>query len=455
MKKLQKTGSFIRGLAAGAAILACVSAAQAHPYASEISNNVGTISFFLNESAGSVSITLTNVGLGQGTTIAGTTSRGAQTFSLTQSSVTYSNFAITVQKNGTGVFASNGPDFNVDIFEGPRAVAVNMNPKTHNFGRIYVVNASPATGIQGPLAPGDSGLPGRAMGKGMFVLNADGSDCDGYSGTSHPTLGAWPPGESNTTVGNTYSGLGWGTSTTYGPWKAWVGPDDMVYVADGTSYTTGQTEGGTVWMMDPDLLTPYPLLPYVGTASPAAAANAGPACSRPIVTGSLAQGNLILSCMEFDFTGGFGLNYIQQYTVTNTTTATLPYTGQPTTLGQTSGGYPGGLAATEGVTYDIYQGPISGEWYMCIDRSSQGGGIPGCEVFDPTGNNLLWNSIEAPATINTDPLIQCYSVAVSPDEKYMAAVIGNVGNIVIMNITNNGAGVYAPDLTTCVTNAIA
>src|SRR5580704_8175368 len=141
MKKLPTGVSLIRGMAAGLAIMSCVLAAHASPFASGITNSSGTIKYILNEAATTVSIVLTNNGTGQTATISGGTARGVNSFSLTQSSVTYNNYAIIVTKNGTGTFAPTGPDFQVDLFNGPRGVAVNMNPKTHNFGRIYVVNA--------------------------------------------------------------------------------------------------------------------------------------------------------------------------------------------------------------------------------------------------------------------------------------------------------------------------
>src|ERR1700677_3920979 len=61
MKKLQKGGSFVRGLAAGLAVMACASVTHASPYASAVTNIVlngsNYVQFIVNESGGSVSVT--------------------------------------------------------------------------------------------------------------------------------------------------------------------------------------------------------------------------------------------------------------------------------------------------------------------------------------------------------------------------------------------------------------
>ncbi len=78
-------------------------------------------------------------------------------------------------------------------------------------------------------------------------------------------------------------------------------------------------------------------------------------------------------------------------------------------------------------------------------------GMPNLQVFDPTGQNLLWSSLEGPINIGPDLLnpvftsatgvvigpgaISAFAVKISPDEKFVA--IGLINNpIFIMNLTN-------------------
>src|SRR6476646_6139210 len=179
--------------------------ATAHPYASGISNNAGNISFILNESADNVTVVFDGGGAGN-TNNLGALAKGVGSFALSG----HTSYSIIVTKAGSGSISQTSSDANAFCqYFGPRGVAVNNNPKTRNFGRIYIPNANPGT------------VPsGRATTKGLYVVNADQSDAIGQGNTAKTAGVTW-----NTTgganVGNTYS-----------PYRLNVGPDDSVYVSE-------------------------------------------------------------------------------------------------------------------------------------------------------------------------------------------------------------------------------
>src|SRR5256885_4162207 len=51
-----------------------------------------------------------------------------------------------------------------------------------------------------------------------------------------------------------YTTLFRSSSTTYAPYKCFVGPDDKLYVGDSSGLNSGATTAGEpVWMIDPDM----------------------------------------------------------------------------------------------------------------------------------------------------------------------------------------------------------
>src|SRR5580692_7050982 len=110
---------------------------DAHPYASGITNQSGTISWVLNETATDVKILFDN---GTVTNDLGSTPVvGQNTFPLGA----HTNFSIVVYKLGSNALTQISSDENFyNNFYAPRGVAVNLNPKTWNFGRIYVTSAN-------------------------------------------------------------------------------------------------------------------------------------------------------------------------------------------------------------------------------------------------------------------------------------------------------------------------
>ena len=133
---------------------------------------------------------------------------------------THTNFSIVVFKVGSNALNQISSDANVlNNFHGPRGVAVNKNPKLRTSGRIYVANAN----------AGSAGA--RAVStRGIYALDAASEDCLGLGNFAAT------------------AGIVLGSSTTFSPYKLFVGPDDSLYVGDGSTGTIGG-----VWRVDPNL----------------------------------------------------------------------------------------------------------------------------------------------------------------------------------------------------------
>lgn len=197
MKKLMKASSVIRGLALGCAVVSLARMAKATPYASCITNNAGTVSFYLNEAGGNVTITYedgtTNSsydGVASGTNMAS----GAHTFSLGS----HTSYNIAVTKVGTGVASLLGKG---QVIGGYRGLAVNNNPTSPWFGSIYYGSAT----------------------HGLGRCNSD------MTAATAVTAG----------------GVTWGAD---GPFKISIQSNDWVTVGD-------YSQAGNVYMYSPDLST--------------------------------------------------------------------------------------------------------------------------------------------------------------------------------------------------------
>jgi hypothetical protein len=134
---------------------------QAVPYASGLSNDAGVISFRLNESAGDVKVVSNG---GATTNELGALAAGLHTFPLGISGT----FQVVVFKvSAPGFVTPIGPnraatlqistDNNTLRFNNPRGIAINKDPSSPYFGRVYVSNSS---ATNSPRAVGD-GPDGR------------------------------------------------------------------------------------------------------------------------------------------------------------------------------------------------------------------------------------------------------------------------------------------------------
>ena len=406
---------FLRFLALGLAVLLTGTVAQANPFASGITNNNGTIQFYLNEGNAFITVVYedgtTNATL-NGTAV--TATAGLKSFSLGA----HTSFQIICAKQGNGtpfqISADGGP---FSPFGAPRGVDANKNPKNGSrFGRVYIGNA-------GVSATRDWGI---------YPLTADLST----NALGRTNIGTFAPAE----LTNVWRAARLAGSTS-GPYRMTVAPDDTVYVTDFS------TAGGGLWQFDAELgrntanvisnLVLYPLGENQGLA---AGTHGDPIGVFPV--GSLGTGDLTIFTAD-------------------------PALGAPAT-GILGPGGQGGTTTTPGgfnnvFRYDIGAGPLP---WSNAPNYSVNLGLPGfqdsqiCDVtlgldgkvfgmfrranfsdgclqaFDPNDGTRIYDSLRGDVSSPTDVFQNAYAgVRISPDGRYIATMTIN-NAILIANLTN-------------------
>ena len=171
----------LRGWVIVLAVLALSgSVARGVPYASCITNNAGTVSYYLNEAATNVNIIFDGGGPDNTNTL-GITSKGLHSFSLAG----HTTFQIEVKQVAPVGWTLISDDTNPYCeYASPRGVAVSqVATNLSTFGRIYVSD-SLSGGIVTNIV---NNLKRTNWGKGIFVLNADQSDALGQTTISTGT----------------------------------------------------------------------------------------------------------------------------------------------------------------------------------------------------------------------------------------------------------------------------
>ncbi len=185
-----------------------------------------TLSYLLNEDATSgVTVSILNGSNSVVRTITGGTSKGVNEVlwdGKDNSSVNLPAGNYSFRVTSTGDTRSNwdliSTDSVLNNFEIPISVAVNKNPDSSYYGRVYVANSRDLPTVAG-----------RELGDGLYMLNADLSDT-GIAGGTGPYTG----------------GVNWGLSAN-SPFRLEVGLDDSVYIADWSDANSG------LWQASPDL----------------------------------------------------------------------------------------------------------------------------------------------------------------------------------------------------------
>src|SRR5689334_15958653 len=214
-------------VAAAAVWLGLANIAQATPYATQLTNDNGTVSFRLNESAAKVTV-VWNGGANRedlGPRAAGlhVVNVGASgVFQVTVENVAPTGFTIPTGPNRSGANQIS-TDGSLLRFPQPRGLAVNTAPASPNFGRVYVANGAAGTVTVTNFA----GL--RDAGDGIYLLNADLSDALGDGNVART------------------AGLDFATGTTVVPYRLTIGADGNLYIADWSDAT------GTLYVTDPDV----------------------------------------------------------------------------------------------------------------------------------------------------------------------------------------------------------
>jgi Immunoglobulin I-set domain len=406
MKLSRTTRSFVKYLAVAATAFSLATPVKAHPYASAVINNSGTIQFILNEGGGTV-----NVVFEDGTTnVMGVLGKGAQSFVLG----IHTSYSIYVTKTGNGTPSLISTDTaQFSIWNSPRGVDANKNPQIgYLFGRVYVGNSA-----VGGTSPNNKG-------QGLYALNADLSDS--------------PLGHGANATGGGIFIAGSGAS---GPYRVRVAPDNTLLVGDFS------TANAALWQYAPDLTSSNLVLGVIGENQGIAAGIHGDFFGTPLMTGSLANSNLVLwtadpgmgvpnSTLAPDLLLGPGtsrgsFNCLFRYDIG---AGPLPWTNSPNYA------YTLGLDSIAELRTEIDLGK-DGKIIGGFGRANLSN--PDVQILDPTGATVLWTSWndtggasdpwrgEANGTLGGT---YC-GVRVSSDGRFLASVDINNG-ITVANLTN-------------------
>ncbi len=347
---------------AAAAVVSVAGPAMAVPYASSVTSDGGTgFNFILNEPADLVTVTRD----GANPVTFPAAAAGTHNFDMN----TFSTYEITVTHSAAAGWAESSTSLNNPFldFQRPQSIAINKNPASSNFGRVYIANAQAL-----PTATGRSG------GDGVYILNADATDIDGKA-------------LNDTSAARTGGGLfsaGWNL-TSNGPWRMTVGADDTLFIAD-----WGDQTGG-VKTMSPDGTSGAFLLDGDNGFQPLPVGqNHGSVVSMPITTGTLGT-DLVLYTIDEDLEAsvvGTG-NHIWRYDLGTTTSN---YTGAPTlvldasTEGVNSDGSVILFDLNIGVDANLQRDPHTGNFIITQARND--GNETGILIMDSTFTTVLFNS---------------------------------------------------------------
>lgn len=353
-------------------------------------NESATLSYLLNDDATGVTVEVLN----SSNVVVRTISPGAQTkgsHSVVWDSKDDSNnfvptgdYSFRVNTTGAagGAWTLYSTDTVLNNFELPRGVAVNKNPDSPYYGRVYVSN-----GRNLPTAAA------RAMGDGVYMLNADLSDT-GIPGGTGPHA----------------AGVDWVTGGISSPFRLEVGPDDSLYITDWSDAHSG------LWQTDPNVTSATEVLDSTGRAPSGLNATHG-SISDVIIVGTGA-GRVIYTADE-DF--GTNLGNILRYDIGNTAT----FAGAPS--GYLYNDDPNGEVIN-------FQNSIAlasdGTFWLSQNRSGSAETVSSLFQID-SGGNILWESVPTlGATSLLDPLRGTQGMAYDPINNLLALVSNRTGGVI-------------------------
>jgi hypothetical protein len=337
-------------------VIALSSPALGVPYASGISESVGTVTYVLNEDADS--ITIKRTGDTDLILAGGDLLKGTHTFA--KGSAT--GYQIEVSKNTAESWTQiNDPNTEVTSqYYSPRGVAVNKNPASPYFGNIYVSNA-----LQG--STGDPNGVGRTtMSNGLYAITADGTDVYGIGDIARDGGLFFEFSDSN---GNT-------------PFRLTIAPDDSIYIG-------GYSDGAPgVWRAPSDLS---------GVSWPAVLANSNCTTSGlcdnhgnvPTMWVEGTGASTVLYTLDEDYTlpgDGNGRGDVFRYDIGTAT----DYAGLPT-IQVNDAPLPDGKILNSRM--DVVRDE-DGSWWLAQYRFDDTEGVPALSHWadDPNGGEALWVS---------------------------------------------------------------
>jgi hypothetical protein len=419
MKKLlPKSAMIARGLAAGLAIMSFAKTADANPFASSLTNNAGIVSFRINQTTTTNDLvqiissggTVTNVLQAPGNNII---TRG---LIVTNLGIAPGTFQVRIKHIGSGIIATNSPTL---AFGAPRGIAANVNPASPYFGWIYAANSGSTTG-------------GR--GQGIFEFGGDLNDVTGQGNT------AKTGGYTKFTAANAGSS----------PFGVSVASDDSVLVTDWTD-----SSGGLITL--PPLLTSfsYTLKQLTGAAAaPVGSNNNHGSVVSAIIVGTGANTKLYTVDEDYQRDPATGIatewNSLWQYNIGSSYTGVTsqPWSNAPDVKLMTPF-----INSFSGQNMKVQ----SGNGYLYVNQRRSNAGQYDVFIVDPSNpvdansysgiGGFFWDS-------QTESLAEGYSddvlrdanmIAVSPDGRYLAAIIA-AGNSLVTAPDGSSAATVANEI---------
>src|SRR5439155_2553918 len=151
---------------AAASVLAFAGSIHATPYACDITNSAGVVSFRLNESSDNVKV------ISSGGAVTNDLGPGVKGLTVTNLGVAAGVIKVMVTRSAPAGYIQTTVDafqdangVYVNKFEQPRGIIVNKNPASPSFGRIYIANGRIGT----------TGSPARTTMDGVYLINSDDS----------------------------------------------------------------------------------------------------------------------------------------------------------------------------------------------------------------------------------------------------------------------------------------
>ena len=375
-------------------LFALAGATYATPYATDVTNSAGIVSFRLNENADNVKIisssgAITNdIGPGfKGVTVTNLgVAAGVIKVMVTRSAPAgYTQTSVDLFQDGSGIY--------VNKFEQPRGLAVNKNPNTPSFGRIYISNGQDGT----TTAPAS-----RNTLDGIYMLNSDDSVA------------------LDTGITPRTAGLDFDYANSVSPFRLTIGKDDgLLYISDDSD-----ARGG-LWVCDLDVATnsvATNVFQQIGDLG-FGATNHGSIYSA-VVEGSLAGNNLKIFTMDEDLTP---VRSAWRYDINS---GPLPYTGPANFLFDPS---------FNNTAIKLVKGGVSNYLYASENRSA-GTDNPSISIFTENGiaitNSLAYTRSNFSASA-ADIFRNTTSIDISPDGNTLALLRGSAfGSVLLVPITN-------------------
>jgi hypothetical protein len=385
----------LRSLAFALASLLIPLVSYAVPYASDVTNNAGVVSFRLNENADNVKI------VSSGGTVTNDLGAGVKGLTVTNLGIAGGAIKVLVLRSApTGYTQISDDGFQdngvyVNKFEQPRGVVVNKNPALPSFGRIYVANGR---------GQADTGAPYvRTTFQGIYMINSDNTVALDTGTTPRRADLAFTDGQ------------------TGSPMRLNIGKDDnQLYICD-----VSDPSGG-LWVTDLDVTTGTNVLQGIGDLTYGSTTHGS--IYGVVAEGSLGSSNLKIFTIDEDLTP---VRSVWRYDVGS---GPLPYAAVATG--------PLSTAPIANFTGDLAKGGANNYLYFSQNRSS-GTEVngPGVRIFTEDGT-VVTNSQDASRAFLGNPtaadlLRNTVALDLSPDGNTLAVLQGaSFGRVLLVPLTN-------------------